>query len=243
MGTIEVNSVFETYNYGKCKVLKYESATNVTIQFIDTGYKIVVKAHDLRCGRIKDKMKPSVCGIGYIGDGKFSKQDNPKLYTLWHNILLRCGSTKKCHNAYKDCRVAKRWHNFQNFCEDVINMPNCGEDGFELDKDMMKLGNKVYSPKFCSFIPNEINTFSRKGKVRIDNKFKSVIKRKGMYLATIIDDGRTVYSKPCKTPKEASLLRIDLEIGKAKRLAKKYKNYINPKVYYNLLNWGAPDVA
>lgn len=56
--------------------------------------------------------------------------------------------------TYIDCSVCTDWLEFQNFAkwfsENYI-------EGYQLDKDILKKGNKIYAPEFCVFIPQEIN--------------------------------------------------------------------------------------
>src|SRR5690554_6524483 len=60
--------------------------------------------------------------------------------------------------TYRDVTVCKEWHNFQNFAEWFHEQPNAGTKGFELDKDLLIIGNKQYSPNSCSFTPSAVNS-------------------------------------------------------------------------------------
>ena len=56
--------------------------------------------------------------------------------------------------AYIGCEVCKEWHKLSAFKkwfdENYI-------EGYELDKDILIEGNKLYSPATCCFVPKEIN--------------------------------------------------------------------------------------
>lgn len=98
----------------------------------------------------------TVFGVGYFPKGKYSKAKNLKYYNLWQQMLRRCYDPKYhlTRPTYIDCLVDEKWHNFQVFaewCENNII------DGFELDKDLLFKGNKIYGPDTCCFIPTEIN--------------------------------------------------------------------------------------
>jgi hypothetical protein len=79
-------------------------------------------------------------------------------YTKWRNMLIRCYTEK--HRAryltYQGCTVCKEWLLFSNFKEWMESKDWCG---MELDKDLIVLGNKIYSPSTCIFIPQELNKF------------------------------------------------------------------------------------
>ena len=73
--------------------------------------------------------------------------------------MSRCydGIYKLKHPTYKDCVVCEEWHNFQNFARWCTAQKGYGLLGYNLDKDLLVKGNKVYSPEACSLIPQEIN--------------------------------------------------------------------------------------
>jgi len=62
--------------------------------------------------------------------------------------------------TYVGCTVCEEWLNYQVFAEWYENnykeIPNIK---FQLDKDLMIKGNKVYSPKNCKLIPHYVNAF------------------------------------------------------------------------------------
>ena len=164
--------IIKTKFCGDCKVVHYENSFNVTVKFLRTKYVKIVEAGQLRKGIVYDPYYPRVCGIGVVGEGKFSQSKSRKLYILWQNMLKRCYDLtyQKRQPTYIGCTVVKRWHNFQNFCEDIIRMPNWNKKGFDLDKDLRVLGNKKYGPKYCSFVPREINRAFTLFKIEITKK-------------------------------------------------------------------------
>lgn len=148
--------VYKTSNFGQLKVLKYVDAYNVVVQFIDTGFKTTARASNIRNGEVKDRMSPSKYGVGYIGIGVYTSRS--RAYGVWCSMISRCYSSKslEMHPTYKGCSVAKDWHNFQVFAkwfEDNY------VDGYQLDKDLLVVGNKVYSEDTCVFVTPKINLF------------------------------------------------------------------------------------
>jgi len=161
-------SVFEgeiyTSTEGPLRVIKYYSALEVQIEFIQTGYVRMVAAGEIRKGSgMKDHYKPSVFGIGFLGVGDFkanSRRIKSAAYNTWHNMIQRCYSERYQlkYPYWKDCSVVPAWHNFQVFARWYYD--NYVE-GYDLDKDKRVLGNRIYGPDFCHFIPMSENRLTR----------------------------------------------------------------------------------
>lgn len=147
---------------GDFEIVKYKRSDNVIIKFLDTGYRCKTNKYDIRKGAVRDKLRPSVCGVGYIGDGRFEtsyKKTQNKAYQTWASMIKRCYSDKVAKNrpTYGDCIVCDEWHNFQAFAEWFYeNAPS--DCGYHLDKDTLVKGNKVYSPSTCIFIKGPVNS-------------------------------------------------------------------------------------
>lgn len=109
----------------------------------------------------KSKIKPSVYGLGFIGEGKYRASVKGVMtpqYRRWINMMERCYSPlyHKRHPTYKDCSVCDEWLNFQNFAKWFDENKPKDNLKYHLDKDLKFSGNKIYSPEFCSFVsPNE----------------------------------------------------------------------------------------
>lgn len=80
------------------------------------------------------------------------------MYLAWRNMIMRCHSkTFQAKNpTYLGCSVCEEWLRFSNF---KAWMEQQDWQGKELDKDLLVLGNKVYSPETCMFISSNINSF------------------------------------------------------------------------------------
>jgi hypothetical protein len=154
------------------KIIKYNTSSDITIEFqdehkvqIDTTYcnftKSINNPYDIR-----------VCGKGYIGEGKFSYQENHvinKIYDVWKILLSRCYDElqRELNIAYKDCDVCEEWRNLQNFGRWYENNYYDVGDGkrMHIDKDILVKGNKLYSPETCLIVPQRINMiFMSKGR-------------------------------------------------------------------------------
>lgn len=77
-------------------------------------------------------------------------------YRRWSDMLKRCYSTAslKAHPTYSGCSVSPDWHVFSGFMSWMSEQPWHGN---ELDKDILKPGNKIYCPEFCVFVPQWLN--------------------------------------------------------------------------------------
>ena len=156
-----VGKVCKSKLSGDFKILKYNNARNVVIQFLKTGYETTAQLGNIKIGKVKDLYSPSVYGIGIVGT-KYPimiSGRNTKEYELWKSMLRRCYSDgfKKKHPTYKDCEVSENFKSYEYFYEWCNEQVGFGVDGFEIDKDLLTKGNKVYSENVCIFIPAEIN--------------------------------------------------------------------------------------
>jgi hypothetical protein len=149
-------------------VLRYVNAFEVHFQF-DSGYVGCFAIGKIRNGKFRDKMQPSVFGIGFFGDGEYKSKENgkhTKVYAAWNSMLKRCYDEKyqARRPTYIGCSVAPEWHDFQCFAEWYYkNYPADGKD-YQLDKDHLVKGNKLYGPDTCCFLTPQQNTETSQAK-------------------------------------------------------------------------------
>ena len=151
---IDIDKVYTSNNYGDFRIINYMNARNVYIEFINTGYKVLVLADCIKKGRVKDKLMPFVQGVGFIGDGMYSTKH--KAYKVWSHMFTRCYCSKyhETQPSYKDCTVDCAWFNFQVFAK-WFNVNYI--EGYHLDKDIKIDGNRIYSPDTCIFVKQRDN--------------------------------------------------------------------------------------
>ena len=157
-----VGKVCKSLNSGDFKVLKYNDSRNVEIQFLKTSYETVARLDNIKSGSIKDPYSPSVYGVGIIG-AKYPVSEGSvktKEYDLWCSMLRRCYSEKyqKKQPTYEGCEVSDNFKSYEYFYEWCQNQIGFSNQGWQLDKDLLIKGNKVYSENTCIFIPTEINS-------------------------------------------------------------------------------------
>ena len=112
---------------------------------------------------MKDRMKPSICGIGFLGYGEHKASvdcNATKVYIAWKGMLKRCYCQKSLEKqpTYKGCTVHLDWHNFQNFAKWYYDHHPTDGETYRLDKDYLVKGNKVYSPNTCCFLTTGANS-------------------------------------------------------------------------------------
>ena len=239
-----IGKVCKSKSSGDFKIVKYNDAKDVEIQFLNTGYETVAKLNHIKSGEIKDPHSPSVCGVGVVGT-KYPVSEggiHTKEYILWKSMLQRCYSTvyKKKYPTYIDCEVSDNFKSYEYFYEWCNEQIGFGVDGFELDKDLLVKGNKVYSEDSCVFIPKEINSLlikctASRGEHLIGvywsktaNAFKAMVrKNKGKQEYLGLFNTEIEAFNAYKTAKEAFI----------KELANKFKSQIDPRAYNALMNY------
>ncbi|PHS21841.1 MAG: hypothetical protein COA84_15030 [Robiginitomaculum sp.] len=153
------SKVYSSAKCGDFRVVQYVSHKLIFIEFIGTGYKAIVTSRSISERTIKDKMLPSVYGVGFPGDGEYKprfKGVKSKIYVAWTSMLQRCYDQgfKNRYPTYIGCEVCPEWHNFQVFAQ-WMSMQDW--KGMHLDKDIIVKGNKTYGPKYCKFVTEEEN--------------------------------------------------------------------------------------
>lgn len=144
-------------------IIECYNAQNCTIQFEDGTILKNLQYSNILRGGTKNPYHKSVFNMGYLGIGSHIcsiKGKATKSYQTWHGIMERAYSKKllEKHPSYLHCSVLEDWHNFQIFADWFEKNYNLGiNKKWDLDKDILIKGNKVYSPDTCCFVPNEIN--------------------------------------------------------------------------------------
>ena len=142
-------SILYESSSGKFKIISYTDSKNVRVKFIDTGYETTSSLNAIRKGVIKDRLLPSVLGVGFIGGNNPSKIDgkHTKEYLVWRSMLTRCYDEKfkVKYPTYKHCFCSVSFNSYDWFYDWCNKQVSFGVDGFELDKDLLVKGNKVYS--------------------------------------------------------------------------------------------------
>ena len=189
-------------------------------------------------------VEPSVLGVGF-NDVQFQiKVGRTHIwqYKMWSNMLMRCygNKYKQEHPTYRDVTCCKEWLSFATFVEWVNKQVGYSrlKPYFDLDKDILKVGNKQYCPECCSIVPTEINLLftSRKatrGDLPIGVYYN---KESGNYAAQISRFGVMNTIGLYDTPEEAFVVYKAAKEAHVKVVALQYKEVLKPSVYDALMS-------
>ena len=239
-----VGKVCKSLNSGDFKILKYNNATNVEIQFLKTGFEIVAQLEHIRKGSVKDPYSPSVCGVGILGT-KYPSRVNgfhTKEYKLWTGMLERCYSItlKKKYPTYKDCEVSENFKSYEYFYEWCHKQVGFNNKDWQLDKDLIIKGNKVYDENTCVFLPNEINILLTKrtalrGKHLIGVYWSNT--NKAFVAQVNKNKGKQEHLGSFTTEIEAFNAYKQAKESFVKEQAEKWKDKIDERAYKALMNY------
>lgn len=180
-----------------------------------------------------------VYGVGKFshGGGHSSRIAGIKTreYELWTGILQRSYSSKfHIRNpTYVGCSVSENFKGFDFFASWCNRQTGFQYVDWELDKDILVKGNKLYSEDNCVFIPREINLFLNKMKKKrgrfpigvyydtCSGKFKAQMRTGTGSMKNL---GRFT------TPEEAFTKYKMAKEGAASALAKKYDGIVDSRV-------------
>ena len=179
------------------------------------------------------------CGVGIFDGVKGESKTKP--YVLWREMLRRCyvDSIKERTPNYKECTVDVQFHKysyFQDWCNKQIGFNN---EGWQLDKDILVKGNKLYSPETCCFVPKEINCLiiprkSVRGEFPIGVTFDPLI---GKFRSQMNRGGKKTHMGLFSCPEEAFCAYKEAKEDYIKQVADKYKDQIDPRVYEVLMKY------
>ena len=239
-----VGKVFKSLNSGDFKILKYNDSRNVEIQFLKTGYEMVAQLGHIKNGGVKDPYSPSVHGVGVSGT-KYPIRVNgilTKEYNLWCGMLERCYSDiyKKKYPTYESCEVSDKFKSYEYFYEWCQNQTGFSSEGWQLDKDLLIKGNKVYSENTCVFIPQEINKVLIKCTASRGEHLIGVhwCKKGSAFKAQIRKNkGKSEYLGSFNTEIEAFKAYKVAKEYFIKEQANKFKSQIDERAYLALINY------
>ena len=173
------------------------------------------------------------------------KGKNTKEYRLWSQMLQRCYN-KTYHTkqpTYIGCSVSDNFKNYSYFHEWCQNQVGFDLDDWQLDKDIITFGNKVYSEDTCVFVPREINTFfiergADRGTYPIGVSFH---RKTGKYQANCSVYGKKKYLGLFPNPELAYTAYKLFKESLCKETAAIWKSRVDTRVYTALIDWRVPE--
>lgn len=187
-----------------------------------------------KCG--EEAKKNLVYGVG-VNDLEASCYE--EYYKHWARMLGRCYSNREGtpYSCYNECTVCEEWHRLSLFKIWFEDTKNGYVEGWHLDKDLLKKGNKVYSPETCCFLPPEINCSLTTSKSH-RGVYPLGVRREGNYFVAYVSK----YNKPHFLGKFDSEQEAFCSYKKAKEahikeMAEKYKDKLTTKAYNAMCNY------
>ena len=239
-----VGKVCKSKSSGDFKILKYNDNRNVEIKFLKTGFESTVQLVSIKSGEVKDYFAPSVYGVGILGT-KYSSKINgvqTKEYTLWMDMLKRCYSDKyqKKQPTYEGCEVSDNFLYYEYFYEWCNKQIGFDNKDWQLDKDLLVKGNKVYNESTCIFIPKEINQVlvkreNMRGKYPIGVYWSH--KNKAFMARVNMNKGKYEYLGSFNAEIEAFNAYKTAKEAFVKEQASKWKGKIDDRAYEALMSY------
>lgn len=239
---VKLGDVFET-KYGKVTVIKYEGFRQVTVKY-DDGYVTTASLHNLRKGNVKNKNIPSVCGLGFIGQGEHKPYTDGKPayeYVTWKKIMLKCSN-----KSGKKFTVDERWLNYQNYVVDVRGMFGFGNPGWKMFKmSFCDPDGLYYSKETCAFLPSNLGQsmqrlsdcmvcdysgYSKVSRFPKTVKQDTAITASAAFITRVNDKHIGVFN----TAEEARCAFIKNKVKATLATIEKHKNVITPDTYAEL---------
>jgi len=190
----------------------------------------------------------SVNGIGF-NDRKYpcwSGNSRTTEYATWSDMLLRCTEKfwkkKPTYNGVTCSDNFKHFTFFYEWCHEQDGFGRKDENGkiWQLDKDLLLLGNKIYSEDTCVFVPHRINLLlvksnASRGEFPIGVCFDNRDKR---FYARCNNGSGKMKSLGGYTNKEDAFQAYKVfKEGFVKQVAEEYKHQLDLRVYNALVDY------
>lgn len=181
--------------------------------------------------------------------GKFFRSEGVKYTTkmnmTWYAMQERCkkgGSVQKRESTYVGCSIADEFMDYQKFGDWYSSQVGYGAENYDLDKDILFKGNKVYSSSTCVLIPRELNRFFGHN-VNGGNKYQQGVywhSRDLVFQTQILVDGKIKYLGRFTTPESCYATYKAAKESEARRWYKRLCSgefIVDPRVIERMRTW------
>lgn len=186
-----------------------------------------------------EKRFRGTCGIGVCDIGGVM---GLKSYLAWNHMIKRCYYPRNLRRnpTYTNVKVCKEWLLFSNFKRWFDE--NC-VDGWQIDKDLLSKGTKIYSPDTCVFLPSEINSALKSTQRHSKNPCPGVKRYKDRFQVSIGVKNERVYCGTFYDLTEAIGAYATAKTKHIHRLAEEYyaKGQLSEKAYHALMQYNYAD--
>ena len=124
----------------------------------------VIPAKSVGASFLENWAKKSVCNVGYMSSTEnapaFIDEDIMKVKKRWRGMINRCYNKNKSgiSPAYRGTSICNEWLDFSCFLKWAKPFIPQIRLGWDLDKDLLGEGRRLYSPDTCTFLPTSINS-------------------------------------------------------------------------------------
>lgn len=237
---VKVGNRYKNSQGVELEVVEYSSSTEVTVKVLGpVEHELVVSSGNLLKGHVYDRYSPSLAGVGILGDAVVDCKSQE--YVAWSGMIKRC-YTSYAHNPraiinYSGCTVSSEWLKYSQFIDWYQKQKV--QPGWQLDKDLLCKGNKVYGPETCVFLPRALNAFltirsNERGPCPVGVTYHE---KSGHFEAAGNRDGKRCYLGVFKTQEEAFSVYKEARERYAKDLAERWKDQIDQKAYLALMEY------
>lgn len=188
-------------------------------------------------------MKKLFYGVATNSGGRYKAKADGKItkaYSTWYSMLGRayCPKYHARRPTYLGCSVVDEWLEYQDFA-DWFEAHEYSDHGYELDKDLLLPGNKIYAPDRCVFVPRQLNNLlNGSGATRGPYlQGVSLNKRDNNFLARIGINGKQKHLGYYDNELDAYNAYKEAKEQYVKRMANLWRDDIADEVYRALMNW------
>ncbi len=231
-----IGQQFQTNNYGTIEIVDLLPKSNATVRFTD-GTEVIASTSNILKGSVRNPFAPVIFGVAYNGIGPH-KQHNTLSHAYWYKMLQRgyCQNYKSKHPTYDDIIVCDEWLCYQTFADWCTKRKQYGKKGFNLDKDLLLKGNKVYHPDYCSLVPQAVN------KLTVRKNFErglpqGVVDYGGYFVAKCRTEKESIYLGTFQCPEKAGEVYRKFKKEVIIKTAIKYKDDLDDNVFQALLDF------
>lgn len=181
-----------------------------------------------------------VCGVG-INDRRYPAKVHGKItkrYALWNSLLKRCycPERQKKQPTYIGCSVSENFKSYSYFHEWCQSQIGYNQSGFQLDKDLLLRGNKLYSEDTCVFVPRGLNVLLTTCKTARGKLPVGVSVHQGKFVAECCTDKTSPrYLGRFNTSELAFQAYKQAKEAYIKLQAEKWKAHIDPRAFAALM--------
>lgn len=238
---------FESTTSGTFEVIEYIDIGNVVIRFLD-GTQTSVSSGNLRKGLVKNPNKLiKLHGVAEC-DINVDREDLEvvKAYDLYGALINRVYGEKFLlrNENYREVSVCDRWLKFSNFKCDVFKMKGFQKsisDRWELDKDLLSEGSKIYSPETCCFVPKVLNNLFKIPLDKFDKSLPTNVtrnKKSGKLLVRLQVSPTEYKHLGCfDTLQEAFPVYKDALLFRISNLLEEYREFLDDRLLFKLENY------